>query len=74
MKREKKYWLFKSEPSCFSFDDLENRPDRTEHWDGVRNFQARMPGSGLGTRRNECREWAAWVRLMPSSMARELYA
>jgi predicted RNA-binding protein with PUA-like domain len=41
MKREKKYWLFKSEPSCFSFDDLENRPDRTEHWDGVRNFQAR---------------------------------
>jgi predicted RNA-binding protein with PUA-like domain len=35
------YWLFKSEPSCFSFDDLLNSPDRTEHWDGVRNFQAR---------------------------------
>jgi len=35
------YWLFKSEPGCFSFDDLQNRPGRTEHWDGVRNYQAR---------------------------------
>jgi predicted RNA-binding protein with PUA-like domain len=35
------YWLFKTEPSCFSFDDLKNRPDMTEPWDGVRNFQAR---------------------------------
>jgi len=35
------YWLFKSEPSSFSLEDLKNRPDRTEHWDGVRNFQAR---------------------------------
>ncbi|TSK07086.1 MAG: EVE domain-containing protein [Geobacter sp.] len=35
------YWLFKSEPSSFSLDDLRNRPDATEHWDGVRNFQAR---------------------------------
>lgn len=35
------YWLFKSEPSSFSLDDLKNRPDATEHWDGVRNFQAR---------------------------------
>ncbi len=35
------YWLFKSEPGCFSFDDLKNRPGMTEHWDGVRNFQAR---------------------------------
>lgn len=35
------YWLFKTEPACFSFDDLKNRPDMTEHWDGVRNFQAR---------------------------------
>jgi predicted RNA-binding protein with PUA-like domain len=35
------YWLFKTEPSCFSFDDLHNRPDMTEAWDGVRNFQAR---------------------------------
>ena len=35
------YWLFKSEPTCFSFDNLRNRPNSTEHWDGVRNYQAR---------------------------------
>ncbi|HBC56756.1 MAG TPA: EVE domain-containing protein [Gammaproteobacteria bacterium] len=35
------YWLFKSEPNEFSFDDLLNMPDQTEHWDGVRNYQAR---------------------------------
>ncbi|HEY5522382.1 MAG TPA: EVE domain-containing protein [Desulfuromonadaceae bacterium] len=35
------YWLFKTEPGCFSFDDLKNRPCMTEPWDGVRNFQAR---------------------------------
>lgn len=35
------YWLFKTEPGCFSFDDLKARPNRTEHWDGVRNYQAR---------------------------------
>ena len=35
------HWLFKSEPSCFSLEDLKNRPDATEHWDGVRNYQAR---------------------------------
>ncbi len=35
------YWLFKSEPSAFSIDDLSNRPKQTAHWDGVRNFQVR---------------------------------
>ena len=35
------HWLFKTEPGCFSFDDLKSRPNRTEPWDGVRNFQAR---------------------------------
>jgi len=35
------YWLFKSEPGCFSIDDLKNRPGMTEQWDGVRNYQAR---------------------------------
>jgi predicted RNA-binding protein with PUA-like domain len=34
-------WLFKTEPSCFSYDDLELCPGQTEHWDGVRNYQAR---------------------------------
>ena len=54
MTRARCYWLFKSEPSCFSFDDLKNRPDGIEHWDGVRNFQARnflrdeiKPGDGV---------------------------
>lgn len=35
------YWLMKSEPSTFSIDDLKSRPDKTEPWDGVRNYQAR---------------------------------
>jgi len=35
------HWLFKTEPGCFSFDDLKNRPAMTEPWDGVRNYQAR---------------------------------
>jgi predicted RNA-binding protein with PUA-like domain len=49
-----RYWLFKTEPGCFSFDDLRQRPNQTEHWDGVRNFQARnflrdevSPGDGV---------------------------
>jgi predicted RNA-binding protein with PUA-like domain len=36
-----KYWLVKSEPSVFSFDDLLSSPRRTTHWDGVRNYAAR---------------------------------
>jgi predicted RNA-binding protein with PUA-like domain len=35
------YWLMKSEPGEFSIDDLQAMPDQTEHWDGVRNYQAR---------------------------------
>ncbi len=31
----------KSEPEAFSFDDLLASPRRTDHWDGVRNYQAR---------------------------------
>lgn len=38
---QRNYWLFKSEPANFSFDDLRTCPDSTEHWDGVRNYQAR---------------------------------
>lgn len=37
----KQYWLMKSEPDVFSIEHLRERPGRTEHWDGVRNFQAR---------------------------------
>lgn len=36
-----KYWLFKSEPGCFSLEDLQNAPNQTTSWDGVRNYQAR---------------------------------
>jgi len=39
--RSRRYWLMKSEPGCFSFEDLRNSSDGTDHWDGVRNFQAR---------------------------------
>lgn len=35
------YWLIKSEPDDFSFEDLWNAPGRKTHWDGVRNYQAR---------------------------------
>ena len=38
---EKRYWLFKSEPTAYSFDDLMNDPDGWAEWDGVRNYQAR---------------------------------
>ena len=36
-----RYWLFKSEPDVFGIDHLAQRPDHTEPWDGVRNYQAR---------------------------------
>lgn len=36
-----RYWLFKSEPSAFSIDDLAASPRQTALWDGVRNYQAR---------------------------------
>lgn len=35
------YWLIKSEPGCFSIDDLAAAPGGVTAWDGVRNFQAR---------------------------------
>ena len=35
------YWLVKSEPDAFGIDDLAARKGRREHWDGVRNYQAR---------------------------------
>lgn len=36
-----RYWLMKTEPTVFSFDDLRNKPHSTDHWEGVRNYQAR---------------------------------
>lgn len=37
----RRYWLVKSEPDVFSFDDLMAKPAHTTPWDGVRNYQAR---------------------------------
>ncbi|MFT5849544.1 MAG: putative RNA-binding protein with PUA-like domain [Patiriisocius sp.] len=33
------YWLLKSEPDCFSIDDLKR--NKVEPWDGIRNYQVR---------------------------------
>lgn len=38
-KTEAQYWLMKSEPDVFSFDDLKSK--KRSLWDGVRNYQAR---------------------------------
>ena len=38
---EHSYWLVKSEPTTFSFDDLLASPGRTTRWDGIRNPSAR---------------------------------
>jgi len=35
------YWLMKTEPSVYGIDDLAAQPDQTDHWDGIRNYQAR---------------------------------
>ena len=35
------YWLFKSEPSAWSWSDQMARGAAGEQWDGVRNYQAR---------------------------------
>ncbi|WP_028796208.1 EVE domain-containing protein [Thalassobaculum salexigens] len=34
------YWLFKSEPGTWSWDDQVRKGDVGEGWDGVRNYQA----------------------------------
>ena len=35
------YWLIKSEPDVFSIRDLATVRNKTTHWEGVRNYQAR---------------------------------
>ncbi len=35
------YWLMKSEPSDYSFEDLKGEDGSIAEWDGVRNYQAR---------------------------------
>ncbi|MEM1272589.1 MAG: EVE domain-containing protein [Pseudomonadota bacterium] len=36
-----RYWLFKSEPNTWSWDDQVAKGAAGEEWDGVRNYQAR---------------------------------
>ncbi len=36
-----RYWLFKSEPSTWSWDQQKAKGDAGEEWDGIRNYQAR---------------------------------
>lgn len=52
MPKEKRFWLLKSEPTCYSIDNLQK--DGTTFWSGVRNYQARNymrddmePGDGV---------------------------
>jgi predicted RNA-binding protein with PUA-like domain len=40
-RNEKRFWLVKSEPETFSFDDLLAAKEQTTCWDGVRNMTAR---------------------------------
>ena len=35
------YWLIKSEPNEWSWDNQEKEGDKGSMWDGVRNYQAR---------------------------------
>jgi predicted RNA-binding protein with PUA-like domain len=46
------YWLMKSEPDVFSWDDLEAKGAKGEEWDGVRSFEARnnMKAMSVGDR------------------------
>lgn len=46
------YWLMKSEPDVFGWDDLVAKGEKGEEWDGVRNYQARntMREMALGDR------------------------
>lgn len=55
------YWLMKTEPDVFGIEDLIIRPDQTEPWDGVRNYQARnmmrdamQPGDGVFFYHSNC--------------------
>ncbi len=36
-----RYWLFKTEPNTWGWDDQVAKGDAGEEWDGVRNYQAR---------------------------------
>lgn len=37
----RRYWLMKSDPETFGWEELVRSPKRTTRWDGIRNYQAR---------------------------------
>src|SRR6266849_588921 len=41
------YWLFKTEPEAFSWEDQKKRGAKGEPWSGVRNFQAAKNMKGM---------------------------
>lgn len=43
------YWLFKTEPGAWSWDDQKKAGARGGEWDGVRNFQARANMKAMKT-------------------------
>ena len=45
------HWLIKSEPNTYSWDDLVKLGK--DHWDGVRNYQARNNMKAMKTSHNE---------------------
>lgn len=55
------HWLFKTEPSEFSIDDLQTSAQQTARWDGIRNYQARnfirdqlQPGDTVWIYHSQC--------------------
>ena len=46
------YWLFKSEPDAWSWDQQKAKGEAGQQWDGVRNYQARnnMRAMAVGDR------------------------
>lgn len=48
------FWLLKSEPHAFSFDDLKKSPKSTAGWSGVRNHQARNTLRDLMKKGDRC--------------------
>ena len=35
------YWLAKTEPNTYSWDDLKNEADKSTTWEGIRNYRVR---------------------------------
>ena len=57
------HWLMKSEPDVFGIDDLKKMPNKTDKWEGVRNYQVRnmmrddmQPGDLAFFYHSNCRE------------------